>query len=96
LIEQLAAPARAVGGFRRKCPWDTFVKIFRRPLSIPGIPRSDLDDRAGFSLIPTAAGRHPRSTVLVAFTPSTSFFREIGAADLSGAGTAFGTIHRSP
>ena len=56
LIEQLAVPARAVGGF---------VEMSHRhvrqdlpsALSVPRVPRADLDDRARFAG-PDAAGRH--------------------------------------
>ena len=88
MIEQLAAPARAVGGFV-EMSLDTFVKIFRRPFQF----REFLDQTwmiARVSLIPTLLVAIP-FTVLVAFTLNI-LLREIGAADLSGAGTAFGTI----
>ena len=88
LIEQLAAPARAVGGFV-EMTIDTFVKMWRRPFQF----REFLDQTwmiARVSLIPTLLVAIP-FTVLVAFTLNI-LLREIGAADLSGAGTAFGTI----
>ena len=88
MIEQLAVPARAVGGFV-EMSIDTFVKIFRRPFQF----REFLDQTwmiARVSLIPTLLVAIP-FTVLVAFTLNI-LLREIGAADLSGAGTAFGTI----
>ncbi|HEV7850643.1 MAG TPA: ABC transporter permease, partial [Mycobacterium sp.] len=88
MIEQLAAPARAVGGFV-EMSIDTFVKIFRRPFQF----REFLEQTwmiARVSLIPTLLVAIP-FTVLVAFTLNI-LLREIGAADLSGAGTAFGTI----
>src|ERR1700755_1880442 len=88
LIEQLAAPARAVGGFV-EMSGDTFRAIFRRPFQF----REFLDQTwmvARVSLVPTLLGSIP-FTVLVAFTLNI-LLREIGAADLSGAGTAFGTI----
>src|ERR1700704_201472 len=88
LIEQLAAPARGVGGVV-EMSLDTFVKIFRRPFQF----REFLDQTwmiARVSLIPTLLVAIP-FTVLVAFTLNI-LLREIGAADLSGAGTAFGTI----
>ena len=88
MIEQLAAPARAVGGFV-EMSLDTFVKIFRRPFQF----REFLDQTwmiARVSLIPTLLVAIP-FTVLVAFTLNI-LLREIGAADLSGAGTAFGTV----
>jgi uncharacterized membrane protein (DUF485 family) len=68
---------------------DTFVKIFRRPCQF----REFLDQTwmiARVSLIPTLLVAIP-FTVLVAFTLNI-LLREIGAADLSGAGTAFGSI----
>src|ERR1700709_1059425 len=88
LIEQLAAPARAVGGFV-EMSLDTFVKIFRRPFQF----RQFLEQTwmiARVSLIPTLLVAIP-FTVLVAFTLNI-LLRELGAADLSGAGTAFGTV----
>jgi phospholipid/cholesterol/gamma-HCH transport system permease protein len=88
LIEQLAAPARAVGGFF-EMSLDTFVKTFRRPFQF----REFLDQTwmiARVALVPTLLVAIP-FTVLVAFTLNI-LLREIGAADLSGAGTAFGTI----
>ena len=88
MIEQLAAPARAVGGFV-EMSLDTFVKMFRRPFQF----REFLDQTwmiARVSLVPTLLVAIP-FTVLVAFTLNI-LLREIGAADLSGAGTAFGTI----
>ena len=88
MIEQLAAPARAVGGFV-EMSLDTFVKTFRRPFQF----REFLDQTwmiARVSLVPTLLVAIP-FTVLVAFTLNI-LLREIGAADLSGAGTAFGTI----
>ena len=88
MIEQLAAPARAVGGFF-EMTLDTFVKIFRRPFQF----REFLDQTwmiARVSLVPTLLVAIP-FTVLVAFTLNI-LLREIGAADLSGAGTAFGTV----
>ncbi len=68
---------------------DTFVKILRRPFQF----REFLDQTwmiARVSLIPTLLVAIP-FTVLVAFTLNI-LLRELGAADLSGAGTAFGTI----
>src|SRR6202047_752843 len=69
--------------------FDTFVKMFPRPCPF----REVLDQTwmiARVSLIPTLLVAIP-FTVLVAFTLNI-LLREIGAADLSGAGTAFGTI----
>jgi len=88
LFEQLAVPARAVGGFV-EMSLDTLRKTFRRPFQF----REFLDQTwmiARVSLIPTLLVAIP-FTVLVAFTLNI-LLREIGAADLSGAGTAFGTI----
>jgi phospholipid/cholesterol/gamma-HCH transport system permease protein len=88
LIEQLAVPARAVGGFM-EMSLDTFREMFRRPFQF----REFLDQTwmiARVSMIPTLLVSIP-FTVLVAFTLNI-LLREIGAADLSGAGTAFGTI----
>ena len=88
MIEQLAAPARAVGGFV-EMSLETFVKIFRRPFQF----REFLDQTwmiARVSLIPTLLVAIP-FTVLVSFTINI-LLREIGAADLSGAGAALGTV----
>ena len=88
MIEQLAVPARAVGGFVEMA-LDTFRKTFQRPFQF----REFLDQTwmiARVSLVPTLLVAIP-FTVLVAFTLNI-LLREIGAADLSGAGTAFGTI----
>jgi len=88
LIELLAVPARAVGGFFEMA-LDTLRKTFQRPFQF----REFLDQTwmiARVSLVPTLLVAIP-FTVLVAFTLNI-LLREIGAADLSGAGTAFGTI----
>ncbi len=68
---------------------ETFRAMFRRPFQF----REFLDQTwmiARVSLVPTLLVAIP-FTVLVAFTLNI-LLREIGAADLSGAGTAFGTI----
>src|SRR5438270_5183543 len=88
LIEVLAVPARAVGGFVEMA-LETFREAFHRPFQF----REFLDQTwmiARVSLVPTLLVAIP-FTVLVAFTLNI-LLREIGAADLSGAGTAFGTI----
>ncbi|MDT5199728.1 MAG: phospholipid/cholesterol/gamma-HCH transport system permease protein, partial [Mycobacterium sp.] len=88
MFEQLAVPARAVGGFVEMA-LETFRAAFRRPFQF----REFLDQTwmiARVSLVPTLLVAIP-FTVLVAFTLNI-LLREIGAADLSGAGTAFGTI----
>ena len=88
MIEQLTVPARAVGGFFEMMI-DTGRAAFRRPFQF----REFLDQTwmiARVSLVPTLLVSIP-FTVLVAFTLNI-LLREIGAADLSGAGTAFGTI----
>lgn len=88
MIEQLSAPARAVGGFV-EMSLDTLVKIWRRPFQF----REFIEQTwviARVSLIPTLLVAIP-FTVLVSFTLNI-LLRELGAADLSGAGTAFGTI----
>src|ERR1700710_723101 len=87
-IKQLGSPARAVGGFV-EMSLDTFVKIWRRPFQF----REFLEQTwmiARVSLIPTLLVAIP-FTVLVSFTLNI-LLRKLGAADLSGAGTAFGTI----
>jgi len=88
LIEQLAAPARAVGEFF-EMSLDTLVKTFRRPFQF----REFLDQTwmiARVSLVPTLLVAIP-FTVLVSFTLNI-LLRELGAADLSGAGAAFGAV----
>ncbi|MGV0626217.1 MlaE family ABC transporter permease [Mycolicibacter minnesotensis] len=88
MIDQLMVPARAVGGFV-EMSLATFRAMFRRPFQY----REFLDQTwmiARVSLMPTMLVAIP-FTVLVAFTLNI-LLREIGAADLSGAGTAFGTI----
>lgn len=88
MIQQLAVPARAVGGFF-EMSMDTARAAFRRPFQF----REFLDQTwmvARVSLVSTLLVSIP-FTVLVAFTLNI-LLREIGAADLSGAGTAFGTI----
>ena len=88
MIEQLAAPARAVGGFFEMA-LDTFTKMWRRPFQF----REFFEQTwmiARVSLVPTLLVAIP-FTVLVAFTLNI-LLREIGAADLSGAGTAVGTV----
>ncbi|MDT5349855.1 MAG: phospholipid/cholesterol/gamma-HCH transport system permease protein, partial [Mycobacterium sp.] len=68
---------------------DTFVKIFRRPFQF----REFLDQTwmiARVSILPTLLIASP-FTVLVSLTLNI-LLREIGAADLSGSGTAFGTV----
>ena len=86
--DQLAVPARAVGGFFEMSA-DTFRAIFQRPFQF----REFLEQTwmiARVSLVPTLLVAIP-FTVLVAFTLNI-LLREIGAADLSGARTAFGSF----
>jgi phospholipid/cholesterol/gamma-HCH transport system permease protein len=88
LKEQLAVPARAVGGFMQMTN-DTFRAMFRRPFQL-GEFLEQTWMIARVSILPTLLIAIP-FTVLVAFTLNI-LLREIGAADLSGAGTAFGTV----
>ncbi|MGB2920057.1 MAG: ABC transporter permease [Mycobacterium sp.] len=88
MMEQFAVPVRAVGGFV-DLSWGTLRASFRRPFQF----QEFLEQTwmiARVSLIPTLMVAIP-FTVLVSFTLNI-LLREIGAADLSGAGTAFGTI----
>ena len=88
MIEQLAAPARAVGGFFEMA-LDTFTKMWRRPFQF----RETVECSwaiARVSMVPTLLVAIP-FTVLVSFTLNI-LLREIGAQDLSGAGAALGTI----
>ena len=86
--EQLAVPARAVGGFMQMTN-DTFRAMFRRPFQLGEFLKQTWMI-ARVSILPTLLIAIP-FTVLVAFTLNI-LLREIGAADLSGAGTAFGTV----
>jgi phospholipid/cholesterol/gamma-HCH transport system permease protein len=88
LIEQLAVPARAVGGFFEMMI-ETGRAAFRRPFQFAEFLEQTWMI-ARVALVPTLLVSIP-FTVLVAFTLNI-LLREIGAADLSGAGTAFGTI----
>ena len=86
--DQLAVPARAVGGFFEMSA-DTLRATFQRPFQF----REFLEQTwmiARVSLVPTLLVAIP-FTVLVAFTLNI-LLREIGAADLSGARTAFGSF----
>ena len=88
MIQQLAVPVRAVGGFF-EMSMETFRGMLRRPFQL----REFLDQTwmiARVSLLPTLLVAIP-FTVLVSFTLNI-LLREIGAAALSGAGTAFGTV----
>lgn len=88
MIEQLVVPARALGGFV-EMSLEACRAMFRRPFQF----REFLDQTwmiAQVSLVPTLLVAFP-FTVLVAFTVNI-LLREIGAADLSGAGTAFGIV----
>ena len=88
MIETLAAPARAVGGFV-EMSLETFVKTFRRPFQF----REFLEQTwmiARVSLVPTLLVAIP-FTVLVAFTLNI-LLAEFGAADVSGAGAALGAV----
>ena len=87
-MQQLAVPARAIGGFFDMMI-DTGRETFRRPFQL-GEFLEQTWMIARVSLVPTLLVSIP-FTVLVAFTLNI-LLREIGAADLSGAGTAFGTI----
>ena len=86
--QKLAVPVRGVGGFFEMMG-DTVRKSFVRPFQL----REFLEQTwmiARVALVPTLLVAIP-FTVLVAFTLNI-LLREIGAADLSGAATAFGTI----
>ncbi|MEU0545395.1 ABC transporter permease [Nocardia sp. NPDC005978] len=84
----LAVPLRAVGGFFE------LVGAVARAAVRPPFQRREFVDQAWFvarvSLVPTLLVAIP-FTVLVIFTLNI-LLREIGAADLSGAATAFGAI----
>jgi phospholipid/cholesterol/gamma-HCH transport system permease protein len=84
----IAVPLRAVGGFFDFSA-DTAASTLRRPFQ-----HREFIDQAWFiarvSIIPTVLVAIP-FTVLVSFTINI-LLREIGAADLSGAGTALGAV----
>lgn len=88
LLQQLAVPVRAVGGFF-EMSIDTARAAVGRPFQL-GEFLEQTWMIARVSLVPTLLVSIP-FTVLVAFTLNV-LLREIGAADLSGAGTAIGTI----
>src|SRR5690606_40534608 len=86
--EVLAVPLRAVGGFFELCS-DVARASIRRPFQA----REFIDQSwfiARVSIVPTLLVAIP-FTVLVSFTLNI-LLREIGAADLSGAGAAFGAV----
>src|ERR1700704_5676560 len=77
LIEQLAAPARAVGGFV-EMSLDTFVKIFRRPFQF----REFLEQTwmiARVSLIPTLLVAIPFTVLVAAGAGATAICADLGA-----------------
>ncbi|WP_433196271.1 MlaE family ABC transporter permease [Nocardia sp. CA-107356] len=86
--EVLAVPLRAVGGF-----FELVADVARASIRRPFQGREFIDQAwfiARVSIIPTLLVAIP-FTVLVSFTLNI-LLREIGAADLSGAGAAFGTV----
>ncbi|NEW38775.1 ABC transporter permease [Nocardia cyriacigeorgica] len=86
--EVLAVPLRAVGGFFELTA-DVVRASVRRPFQL----REFIDQSwfvARVSIVPTVLVAIP-FTVLVSFTLNI-LLREIGAADLSGAGAAFGSV----
>lgn len=84
----LVIPLRAVGAFF-DMSWYTLRAVFSRPFQ-----RQEFVDQAWFiarvSMVPTVLVAVP-FTVLVSFTINI-LLREIGAADLSGAGAALGAV----
>ncbi|WP_072803701.1 MlaE family ABC transporter permease [Rhodococcoides yunnanense] len=84
----LVVPLRAVGAFF-DMSWYTLRAVFSRPFQ-----RREFVDQAWFiarvSMVPTVLVAVP-FTVLVSFTINI-LLREIGAADLSGAGAALGAV----
>lgn len=84
----LGVPLRAVGAFF-DMSWYTLRAVFSRPFQ-----RQEFVDQAWFiarvSMVPTVLVAVP-FTVLVSFTINI-LLREIGAADLSGAGAALGAV----
>lgn len=88
MVDLLEVPLRAVGGLFAMTG-ETARAAFRRPFQ-----RREFVDQAWFvarvSLVPTVLVAVP-FTVLVSFTLNI-LLREIGAADLSGAGAALGAV----
>ncbi len=88
MVDLLEVPLRAVGGLFAMTG-ETARAAFRRPFQ-----RREFIDQAWFvarvSLVPTVLVAVP-FTVLVSFTLNI-LLREIGAADLSGAGAALGAV----
>lgn len=88
MVDLLEVPLRAVGGFF-SMSGETLRAVFSRPFQ-----RREFVDQAWFvarvSMVPTVLVAIP-FTVLVSFTINI-LLREIGAADLSGAGAALGTV----
>ncbi|MDJ0395318.1 ABC transporter permease [Rhodococcus sp. G-MC3] len=86
--ELLLTPLRSVGAFF-DMSWFTLRAVFSRPFQ-----RREFVDQAWFiarvSIVPTLLVAIP-FTVLVSFTINI-LLREIGAADLSGAGAALGAV----
>lgn len=86
--ELLSVPLRAVGAFFDMA-WFTMRAMFSRPFQ-----RREFVEQAWFiarvSMVPTVLVAVP-FTVLVSFTINI-LLREIGAADLSGAGAALGAV----
>jgi phospholipid/cholesterol/gamma-HCH transport system permease protein len=88
LGKSLSGPMQAVGGLFSMAA-DAFVFIFRRPFQW----REFLEQAwfvARVSMLPTLLVAIPFTT-LVSFTLNI-LLRELGAADLSGAGAAFGAV----
>ncbi|MGW0044924.1 MlaE family ABC transporter permease [Rhodococcus sp. NPDC003348] len=84
----LAVPLRAVGGF-----FQMSAQVFRAMVQRPFQGREFVDQAwfvARVSMVPTVLVAIP-FTVLVSFTLNI-LLREIGAADLSGAGAALGAV----
>ena len=84
----LAVPLRAVGGF-----FQMTAEVFRAMVRPPFQGREFVDQAwfvARVSMVPTVLVAIP-FTVLVTFTLNI-LLREIGAADLSGAGAALGSV----
>ncbi len=88
MVDLLEVPLRAAGGFFAMSA-DTLRAVFSRPFQ-----RREFVDQAWFvarvSMVPTVLVAIP-FTVLVSFTINI-LLREIGAADLSGAGAALGAV----
>ena len=88
-IRNLSGPMQAVGGLFAMSA-DAVRFVFRAAVPVAGVPGAVAGSWRGCRLAPTLLVAIP-FTVLVSFTLNI-LLRELGAADLSGAGAAFGAV----